>query len=106
MPKYLLIASYTAEGARGVLKEGGSSRREQAEKAVASLGGSVESFYFGFGADDAYLVIDVPDHATAAAVSLTVSASGAVRCRTVPLIMPEELDEAARKTVDYRPPGA
>jgi uncharacterized protein with GYD domain len=103
--KYLIIASYTAEGAKGVLKDGGSARRKQAEGAIKSLGGSVECFYFAFGADDAYVVFDVPDHATAAAVSLTVGSSGAVKCRTIPLIMPEEIDEAAKKKVEYTPPG-
>lgn len=105
MAKYMLIASYTAEGAKGVLKDGGSARRDQAESAVKSVGGSVESFYFAFGADDAYVIVDMPDHASAAAASLTVSSSGAVTVRTVPLIMPEEIDEAAKKTVKYTPPG-
>lgn len=105
MAKYLIIASYTAEGAKGVMKDGGTARKKQAESAIASLGGSVESFYFGFGADDAYVIFDVPDHATAAAISLTIGSSAAVNCRTIPLIMPEEIDEAARKKVDYTPPG-
>jgi uncharacterized protein with GYD domain len=105
MAKYLLIASYTAEGAKGVLKDGGSARRKAAEKAVKSVGGSVEAFYFAFGADDAFVLIDVPDHASAAAVSLTVSSGGAINIRTVPLIMPEEIDKAAKKKVAYTPPG-
>lgn len=106
MPRYLLIGSYTAEGAKGVLKEGGSGRREAARAAIESAGGSLESFYFGFGADDYYVTVDFPDHASAAAAALTVGASGTSRARTVVLLTPEEIDAASQKTVTFRPPGA
>jgi uncharacterized protein with GYD domain len=105
MAKYMFIANYTAEGAKGVLKEGGSSRREAVATAMASAGGSLESFYFGFGADDAYVIADFPDHAAAAAAALTVSATGTSQVRTVVLITPEEIDAAAQRAVDFRPPG-
>lgn len=106
MPKYLAIASYTAEGVKGVMKEGGSGRVAAIEKLAAGLGGKMEAFYFAFGEDDAYVIYEVPDNATAAAVSLTVAASGAARVKTVALLTPEEVDEATTKSVDYRPPGA
>lgn len=106
MPKYLLIGSYTAEGAKGVLKEGGSGRRQAARAAIESAGGSLESFYFGFGADDYYLVADFPDNATAASAGLNVGATGTSRLRTVVLLTPEEIDAAARVDVQFRPPGA
>jgi uncharacterized protein with GYD domain len=105
--KYLLIASYTSEGAKGVLKDGGSVRRDAATKAVAGVGGKVESFYFGFGSEDADVVVDYPDNASAAAASLTIGSSGAVSVRTVVLMTPEEMDDAAKKSksIDYSPPG-
>jgi uncharacterized protein with GYD domain len=105
MPKYLFIGSYTAEGARGLLNEGGSARRKVAEETIRSAGGSVEAYYFGFGSDDFYLIADLPDHASAAAVSLTAGSSGAINLRTVVLLTPEEIDAAARKSVSYRAPG-
>jgi uncharacterized protein with GYD domain len=105
MPKYMIQTSYTAEGVKGLLKSGGSARRKAAEDAVASVNGRLEAFYFTFGADDAVLIVDVPDDAAAAALSLGASASGAVRPRTMRLLTPEEIDEAAKKRVDYRPPG-
>jgi uncharacterized protein with GYD domain len=105
MPKYMLIGSYTAEGAKGLLKEGGSGRREAARAAIASGGGTLESFYFGFGTDDYYVIADFPDHASVAAATLTVGASGTSRIRTVVLLTPEEIDEAAREPVEFRPPG-
>ena len=105
MAKYMFIASYTAEGAKGVLKEGGSSRREAVAKAIASGGGSLEAFYFGFGTDDSYTIADLPDHASAAAAALTVSATGTSTVRTVVLLTPAELDEASQKRLDFRPPG-
>jgi uncharacterized protein with GYD domain len=105
MPKYLILASYTAEGAEGLLKGGGSARRKATEELVKEVGGRVEAFYFAFGKDDAVVIIDVPDQITAAALSLHVTASGALRTRATVLITPEEIDEAARRRVDFRAPG-
>lgn len=105
MPKYLFQASYTQEGFRGLLKEGGSSRRDTVAQLAESLGGRLETFYYAFGEDDAFTVLEVPDQATATAISLAVNASGAVTTKVVVLMTPEEVDEAARKTVNYRPPG-
>jgi uncharacterized protein with GYD domain len=106
MARYLWTASYSVDGVKGLLKEGGSSRRAVIEKMVGDLGGQVEAFYYAFGEDDLYMIGQVPDHVTAAAMSLTVAASGvAVRLKTVVLLTPEEIDEATRKTVSYRAPG-
>jgi len=106
MARYLIRATYTAEGARGLLKEGGSKRRATLEQLVQKIGGSLEAFYFAFGEDDVYVLARLPDNVTAAAVGLTVSAAGAVRTSTVVLLTPEEIDEAAKKSVEYRAPGA
>lgn len=106
MPKFMIKASYTTEGARGLLKEGGTARRATVQKLVESMGGKVEAFYFAYGDADAYVITDLPDVATAAALSLTVSASGAVRLSTIPLITAEEIDAASKKSVAYRAPGA
>jgi len=105
MPKYLFTGSYTAEGARGLLKEGGSGRRAATEKLVASLGGTLESYYFAFGSDDFFLVADLPGNAAAAAGALTAGATGAINTRTIVLLTPEEVDAAAKLTPSYRPPG-
>ena len=105
MPKYLFEASYTAEGAKGLLKDGGTKRRAAIEEMARRLGGSVEAFYFAYGDTDAFVIIDLPDSASATAASLTVGASGAARVKTTVLLTPEEVDEAARKAVKYRAPG-
>ena len=105
MAKYMLIGSYTADGAKGVLKEGGSGRREAARKAIESAGGTLESFYFGFGTDDYYVTVDFPSHAEAAAAALTIGASGSSRARTIVLLTPEEIDAASQRKVEFRPPG-
>jgi uncharacterized protein with GYD domain len=106
MPKYLFIGKYTAEGARGVIKDGGTKRRQVAQQVMESLGGSVETYYFGFGTDDFYVIADLPDHAAASAASLTVGASGTIGVRTVVLLTPEEVDDAAQRSVRFSPPGA
>ena len=106
MPKFLINASYAAEGARGLLKEGGTSRRATVQKLVEGLGGTIEAFYCAYGEHDAYVIVDVPDASTGLAISLAVNASGAVRLSTIPLITPEEIDAACKKTVAYRAPGA
>ncbi len=105
MPKYLIQTSYTAEGVKGLTKDGGSKRRAAAEETIKGLGGKLEAFYFAFGDTDAFVIADLPDPSSAAAVFLALSASGAVRAKTTVLFTPEEMDQATRKTVSYRPPG-
>ena len=105
MAKYLLEARYTAEGAKGLAREGGTGRRAAAAKAVEGLSGKVESFYYAFGDVDAYVIFDVPDNVSAAALSLAVGQSGGINTKTVVLITPEEMDQAGKKAVDFRPPG-
>ena len=105
MPKYLVIATYTAEGAKGVLKDGGSKRRQAAETALKSVGGNVDAFYFAFGEHDVYAIIDAPDNVSVAAASLAIGSSGAVQTKTVVLLTPEEVDQATKKAANYQPPG-
>ncbi len=105
MPKYLLQASYTAEGLRGLLKEGATKRKAAAEQLIDSLGGKLEVFYPAFGDTDVFLIVDAPDNESAAAASMAVGASGAVQVKTTVLLTPEEMDRATKKTVSYRPPG-
>jgi uncharacterized protein with GYD domain len=106
MPKYLIKASYTAEGIKGVLKEGGSSRRSVVEQLAKGLGGRMEAFYFAFGDEDVYTILEFPDNVSAAAVSMTVSSSGAVSSTVTVLLSAEEVDQATKKSVSYRAPGA
>lgn len=105
MPKYLISASYSAEGTKGLLKGGGTARRAAATQAVQSVEGKVEAFYYAFGEHDAYVIVDAPDNVSAAAVSMAVNATGAVRIKTTPLLTPEEMDQAAKKQIRYTPPG-
>ena len=105
MSKYLWEVSYSSEGAKGLLKDGGSKRRAAAEQAIKQVGGKLEAFYFAFGKHDAYVIADIPDDASVAAASLAVNASGVVAVRTTVLLTPEEIDQAAKKIVNYAPPG-
>jgi uncharacterized protein with GYD domain len=105
MPKYLLHANYTKEGAQGLAREGGSRRAATVGALVESVGGRMEAFYYAFGDVDAYVIVDVPDEVTAAAMALAVNASGAVTLRTTALLTPEQVDQAVQKTVGYRAPG-
>lgn len=106
MAKYLIQASYTAEGAKGLLKEGGTGRRRAVDEAVASLGGTVEAVYFMYGEDDLITIVDFPDTTSMAAVSMRVKASGGLNTRATPLLTVEEIDEATRKQATFRPPKA
>jgi uncharacterized protein with GYD domain len=105
MPKYLFQASYTPQGVEGVRSKGGSARRDVVVAMAQQLGGSMESFYFAFGESDVYTVLDLPDNEAATAIALTVNASGALALKTTVLLTPEEVDAAANRSVDYRPPG-
>jgi uncharacterized protein with GYD domain len=105
VPKYLIKANYVGEGLKGLLSEGGSSRRAAVEKLFASVGGKVEAFYYAFGETDLFIIADVPDNVSAAALSLTVNAVGTASARVTVLITPEELDAATKKSPAYRAPG-
>jgi uncharacterized protein with GYD domain len=105
MPKYLFQANYVGEGVKGLLKEGGSNRRAAVEKAVQSMGGTLEAFYYAFGDIDAYVIVDLPDNTTATALALTVNSSGVTVVKTTVLMTPEEVDTAVKKSPSYRAPG-
>ena len=106
MAKYLYAVSYGPEGAKGVLKDGGTKRKQVIERAVKDAGGRVEIFYFAFGADDAYVIVDLPDNVTSAALALAVNASGAASLRTSVLLTAEEMDQVAQKKYTYVAPGS
>ncbi len=105
MPKYLVQANYVGEGIKGLLKDGGSSRQAAVKKLIDSMGGSFECMYYAFGETDLYIIADMPDNSSMAAVALLVSSSGLVTVKTTVLMTPEEIDEAAKKTPIYSPPG-
>ena len=105
MPKYLVQANYVGDGVKGLLKDGGSARRNAAEQAIKSVGGSVEAFYYAFGDTDVYVIADMPDNATMAGAALKIAASGLVQMKTTVLMTPEEVDRAAKLSPTYRPPG-
>lgn len=105
MPKYLLQVSYTAEGSKGLQKDGGTKRRTAAQALVQSLGGKLEAFYFAFGDTDVITIADMPDAVSAAAASVALAASGAVTIKSTVLLTPEEMDQATKKSVTYAPPG-
>ena len=105
MSKYLIHASYSTEGIKGILKGGGSARRAAIQEAAQSVEGRLEAIYFGFGEHDAFAILELPNNVSAAAIALVVNASGAARAKTTVLLTPEEVDQATKSTVRYRPPG-
>ena len=105
MAKYLLEVSYTLDGLRGVVAKGGSARKAAASAAAKSVGGKVDAFYFAFGKNDVYVIADMPDNESAAALALTVSAGGGASVKTTVLLGPDEIDNAVGKKVKYTPPG-
>jgi uncharacterized protein with GYD domain len=106
MARYLVKASYTSDGVKGVQSVGGTSRRDAVASMAEGLGGRLESFYFAFGETDAYVVLDLPDNRSAAAASIAVNAAGGATSEVVVLLTPEDIDAAAKLSVDYRPPGS
>jgi uncharacterized protein with GYD domain len=105
MPKYLVQASHSSDGVQGLLKEGGSARRAAVERACASIGGTLDAFYYAFGETDVVAIIDLPNNVSAAGLALMIAASGKVDLKTTVLLTPEEIDSAVKTGGDYRPPG-
>ncbi len=106
MAKYLITGSYSVDGTKGLLAEGGSARKAAVEKSLQGLGGKLESIYFAYGDADVIVIADIPDAASALALSLAVNASGAINIRTTPLLSVADVDAACAKHVAYRPAGA
>ncbi len=105
MPKFLFQVSLNAEGVAGVLKEGGTARREVVENAIESVGGTLEAFYFAFGVDDVVAIVDVPDQETAAGLAMQFSSSDRMAVSTTVLLTPEQVDRARETQSSWRPPG-
>ncbi len=105
MTKFLARASYTSEGAKGLIKKGGTTRKEAVNKLIMDLGGKMEAFYFAFGDHDVYVIGEMPDTISTAAMSLAINSTGLVSVSITVLIKPEELDKAAQMNVNYRSPG-
>jgi uncharacterized protein with GYD domain len=101
----MIAASYTAQGEQGLLSKGGTARRESVTAMVEKMGGTVETFDFAFGEDDVFVVAELPDNISAAAIGLAVGASGLTTLRTIVLLTPEEIDAAAAKHAEYHGPG-
>ncbi len=104
MPKYLVQGSYTDQGLKGLLKEGGSKRRAMVERLAKELGGKLEAFYFAFGGDDFIIVLDLPNNTDMAAAALVAQASGTVKSRVTVLMTPEDVDQAVKRKVEFHPP--
>ena len=105
MPKYLLEVSYTADGLKGLQKDGGSGRTTAVKNLLKGIGGKLEAMYWSLGDYDAVLIADLPDNITATAVATAVSASGLVRTKTTVLLSADEIDAAMKKSINYRAPG-
>jgi len=105
MPKYMIQASYVGEGLKGLLKEGGTKRRDTVAQVIEGMGGKLESFYYAFGDYDVVGVADMPDNLSSVAFSLMINASGMINAKTTVLLTPEDIDQATKKVVEYRPPG-
>lgn len=105
MAKYLIEVNYVGDGISGLLKEGGTKRRAAVNQLFKSMGGTIEAYYFAFGEKDVIIIGELPDNATATALTLNVNSTGTALCKTTVLITPQEVDEAVKKTALYRPPG-
>lgn len=107
MSKYMIKASYSPEGIKGVMAKGGTARIEAIKKLASGVGGSLESCYFAFGGDDLYAIVEAPSHEAMAAIAGTVTGTGALSgYETVVLLTAEQVDAAANMSIDYQPPGS
>lgn len=107
MAKYLIHGSYTLDGVRGLIKEGGSSRKSHFQTNISNLGGQVEALFYAFGGEDIQAIVDLPDNVSSAAISLAATAGGGFKANVIVLLTPEEIDEATKKVdaIGYRPPA-
>jgi uncharacterized protein with GYD domain len=105
MAKYLIRGNYVGDGIKGLMSDGGSKRRQAAAAAIESVGGSLDCMYYAFGETDVFAICDLPDDASAVAISLLINSTGAIKLSMTPLMTPEDVDAAMAKSPSYRPPG-
>ena len=106
MPAYLVQVSYTGD-AWSTQLDNPTNVLDRVGPVVERLGGKVEAAYYTFGEYDLVAIVQFPDNASAAALSLAASAGGAIKgYRTTPLMDIDEGMEAMRKAAasGYRPP--
>ncbi len=106
MPKFLVEATYTAAGQKGLAQDKASGRKTAIAQAIKKLGGNLDAMYFCLGEHDLVLISDMPDHVGVAALCAAVCASGVARTKTTVLLSVEDMDQALSRTVEYTAPGA
>ena len=105
MPLYLYQAAYTPESLAAQIKNP-SDRLEIVGGQLKSSGVRIITGGYSFGDYDISLVMEAADDTAMAAVSVAISAGGAVRnARTTRLLSGSEYVEALRKasSVGYKP---
>src|SRR5215210_6192176 len=105
MKKYLIKGTYNSDGTKGLIQEGGSGRRTAVEKMLEGIGGKMESFYYAFGEEDVYVIVELPDDISAVAVGLAINGAGLVKISMTVLLTAADIDAASKKSVSYRAPG-
>jgi uncharacterized protein with GYD domain len=81
MPTYLSLMRWTKEGVEKIKES--PARLEAGKKAVESAGGKIINFYMLMGEYDMALVVEAPDDATLARISLSLASKGGVRTQTL-----------------------
>ena len=108
MPLYLARFSYTSDAMKALLDQP-QDRSAAAREVAESVGGKLLGFWYTFGEFDGVFLLDAPDAASAAAVSMAVGASGALsKVETTVLLDMDEAQDAMRKAAaaTYRPPSS
>ena len=96
MPSYLVQASYTAEALSALMKNP-QNRTEVIRKSVENLGGKLVGAWMSFGDQDVVLIVDMPDHVSAAAIVLASCAGGSLKGTKTTLLFSMEEGLAALK---------
>ena len=99
MSKFMYSGNYTKRGIKGLLKDGGTARKEETVRLVESLGGKVEAYYWCYGRTDFITIMDFPDHTTVTGMALNIAASGTFTGNLTPLISVEEMDEMVKVSI-------
>jgi uncharacterized protein with GYD domain len=105
MAKYLFRLQYTQAGLEGTIREGFAAREAFFRQRVISVGGRTEAAYWAAGEDDVFIIVDLPDLATATGLSLALARTGAFRVNTTALLTAEDMDNGVARSPSYRAPG-
>ena len=91
MATYIVLYRYTQQGIENIKES--PARLEAGKEAFRAMGAEIKAFYLVTGQYDAVSIVEAPDDATVAKLSLATGSLGNVRAETLRAFTEDEFKE-------------